>query len=289
MKKSLSLLLSLVMLMSIFAVSLQSYAAELTPDSDAQAMLSLVNDFRTGSDAWYWNEDDKTKSTPTLAKYQYDFNLEAIAKIRAKELAQSFSHTRPDGTLCFTCTVKDADGNEVSTWGENIAMGTNYTYENAFNLWCETDYKYAGQGHRRNMLSSDYACIGIAGFKANDGNVYWVQEFGYSLSAQSKDGNTTAEKKANTLTAKGKTVKVKKNKKTVIKKAKAFTIKNAQGAVTFKKSSGNKKITVAKNGKITVKKGLKKGTYKVKIKVTAAGNSSYKAATKTVTVTIKVK
>ena len=95
-------------------------------------------------------------------------------------------------------------------------------------------------------------------------------------------------KKANPLYAKGKTVKVKRNKKTVIKKSKAFTVKDAQGAVTFKKSKGNRKITVAKNGKITVKKGLKKGTYKVKIKVTAAGNADYNAAVKTVTVKIKV-
>ena len=96
-------------------------------------------------------------------------------------------------------------------------------------------------------------------------------------------------KKANTIYAKGKTVKVNGNKKTIIKKSKAFKIKNAKGTVTFKKAKGNKKITVAKNGKITVKKGLKKGTYKVKIKVTAAGNSRYKAATKTVTVKIIIR
>ena len=45
-----------------------------------------------------------------------------------------------------------------------------------------------------------------------------------------------------------------------------------------------------KTGKITVKKGLKKGTYKVKVKVKAAGNANYKASKeKTVTVTVKVK
>ncbi len=101
------------------------------------------------------------------------------------------------------------------------------------------------------------------------------------------------EKNANTLYAKGKTVKVKKatvKKKSVkIKRAKAITVKNAVGALSFKKAKGNKKITVAKNGKITVKKGLKKGTYKIKIKVTAAGNDEYKAVTKTVTVKIRVK
>ena len=58
----------------------------------------------------------------------------------------------------------------------------------------------------------------------------------------------------------------------------------------FKKLSGNKAITVnKKTGKITVKKGLKKGTYKVKIRVTAKASANYNAGKKTVTVKIKVK
>ena len=44
----------------------------------------------------------------------------------------------------------------------------------------------------------------------------------------------------------------------------------------------------AGNGKMTVKKGLKKGTYKVNVKVKAAGSRNYKKAVTTVTVTIKV-
>lgn len=102
-----------------------------------------------------------------------------------------------------------------------------------------------------------------------------------------------AVKLANPLVAKGKTVKIKnsviKNKSVKVKRKKAITIKNAKGKVTYKKAKGNKKITVSKAGNITVKKGLKKGTYKVKIKVTAAGDSCYKKTTKTVTVKIAVK
>ncbi len=103
----------------------------------------------------------------------------------------------------------------------------------------------------------------------------------------------TSEKLSNPLTAKGKTVTVKKavvkKKNVAVKRSKAITVKNAKGKVTYKKSKGNKKITVSSAGKITVKKGLKKGTYKIKIKVTAAGNATYKAATKTVTVKIVIK
>ena len=101
----------------------------------------------------------------------------------------------------------------------------------------------------------------------------------------------TIAKAANTLTAKAKskTVSAKSKKKTTIKANKAFKVTKAQGKVTYKKASGNKKITVASNGKITVKKGLKKGTYPVKVKVTAAGNLNYNKATKTVTIKVKVK
>ena len=82
------------------------------------------------------------------------------------------------------------------------------------------------------------------------------------------------------------TKKLKKKNQTF--KLKATTSGN--GKITYKKTSGNKKIKVSKAGKVTVKKGLKKGkTYKVKVKVTAAKTSTYKKATKTVTLKIKIK
>ena len=48
-------------------------------------------------------------------------------------------------------------------------------------------------------------------------------------------------------------------------------------------------VDQAKTGKVTVKKGLKKGTYKVKVNVKAAGSPNYNAVTRAVTFTIKVK
>ncbi len=60
--------------------------------------------------------------------------------------------------------------------------------------------------------------------------------------------------------------------------------------VSVKKAKFKKYFKVsAKTGKITVKKKLKKGTYKVKVNVTAAGNANYNKMTKAVTFTIKVK
>ncbi len=98
-------------------------------------------------------------------------------------------------------------------------------------------------------------------------------------------------KKANTITVKGRTITAKAKQKTAFNASKILTVKKAQGTVVYKKLSGNSKISInAKTGKLTVKKGLKKGkTYSVKIRVTAKGTKAYKSKSKTVTVKIKVK
>ena len=58
----------------------------------------------------------------------------------------------------------------------------------------------------------------------------------------------------------------------------------------MKKAKFKKYFTVnAKNGAITVKKGLKKGTYKVRVAVTAAGDDTTAETTRKVAVTVKVK
>ena len=105
--------------------------------------------------------------------------------------------------------------------------------------------------------------------------------------------------KENTLKVSGKTVKLSysklKKKAQTVSAKKSMTVSKAKGTVSYKLKSVTKtKFTKffkinAKTGKITVKKGLKKGTYKLKIQVTAAGNKSYRTGTKSVTCTIKVR
>ena len=113
---------------------------------------------------------------------------------------------------------------------------------------------------------------------------------GSGIFTGTKTVNFTINKAQNPMTVKTKTITAKAKSDTSFAKSKAFTISKAQGSVSFKKSSGDKKITITKAGKITVKKGLKTGkTYKFKVKVTAAGNSNYKSGSKTATVKIKVK
>ena len=112
-------------------------------------------------------------------------------------------------------------------------------------------------------------------------------------SSTSGGTGTKATKTANPMTVKTKKAAVKfaklKKKNQKIAAKKIFTITGAQGTVTFKKKSGPKKITISKTGKVTVKKGLKRGTYKLKVNVTAAGTDRYLPVTKTVKVKIRVK
>ncbi len=113
----------------------------------------------------------------------------------------------------------------------------------------------------------------------------------------------TYAKVKNPLAVKAKTAvikagKLKKKKQTLaVSKIIRFTGKG-QGEIKYKLVSAKKgkksykkyfKIN-AKTGKVTLKKGLGKGTYKVKVKVRAAGNDDYKASDwQTVTCKVKIK
>ena len=94
----------------------------------------------------------------------------------------------------------------------------------------------------------------------------------------------------------GVTTKVFSGKKTTkkgkLKKAQTITVKavaDSGNAITFSGTSSNAKISVTSAGKIKIKKGLKKGTYKVKVTAKTAAGNGFKAAKATETYTIKIK
>lgn len=114
---------------------------------------------------------------------------------RAAEIAIYYSHTRPNGESCFTCTYDGA-----RSYGENIAAGYT-TAESVFTGWREDNENYNGQGHRRNMLDRDFNTIGI-GHVYYNGVHYWVQEFGIYRSGLSQTTANDAETNANVEIAK---------------------------------------------------------------------------------------
>ena len=144
---------------------------------NADAAYTALNEFRTSSNVWQWNQDNTTKtifnsnSGNQLKSLEKNAKLEETAKIRAKEIVQSFSHTRPDGSDTYT-----AYPSGLRAAGENIAFGYS-TAKAVTEAWEETDKNYNGQGHRRNMLDPDFKQVGIAGYMYR-GRMYWVQSFG---------------------------------------------------------------------------------------------------------------
>ena len=121
-----------------------------------------------------------------------------------------------------------------------------------------------------------------------------------NASGQGEDGpgpgdDTVRKDNTMTVTANKITVKYKKLRKKTLKidQTSAFTVDSPQGDVTFKltkkDTKARKKITVSESGLVTVKKGLKKGKYKVVVMVTAAGNTEYKPGSAEVTLPVRVK
>jgi uncharacterized protein YkwD len=79
----------------------------------------------------------------------------------------TFSHTRPDGTTCFTALKQF--GVSYSTAGENIAYGQPDA-QSVVTGWMNS------AGHRANILNGSFKQTGIGVYKVN-GTYYWTQEF----------------------------------------------------------------------------------------------------------------
>lgn len=103
-----------------------------------------------------------------LNELESDPTLNEIAAMRAKEIAEQFSHTRPDGTACFTALDEYGVTNVYAA--ENIAMGSK-TPEGVMDQWMDS------KGHKANILGSDYTRMGVGLYVDSRGDYYWVQVF----------------------------------------------------------------------------------------------------------------
>lgn len=120
--------------------------------SAAQAVLAEVNAARAQNG---------------LSALTLDANMNRAAAVRAAELAQSFSHTRPNGSRGLTA-LNEA-GVSYRTAGENIASGQQ-TAQAVVSAWMNSS------GHRANILSSSFGRMGV-GQATIGGRTYWVQLF----------------------------------------------------------------------------------------------------------------
>lgn len=122
--------------------------------SYANAVLNLVNKYR--------NQNG-------LASVKLDSALSGAASTRAKEIISSFSHTRPNGSSCFT--VLSENGISYNGAGENIAYGQSSPDE-VMTAWMNS------AGHRANILNASFTRLGVGVYESG-GTLYWTQLFTY--------------------------------------------------------------------------------------------------------------
>ena len=121
--------------------------------SYAEQVVSLVNEQRKNAG---------------LSELAFNKEVSSAAMVRAQEIQTSFSHTRPNGTS-FSTVLKD-NGISFRSAGENIAWGQR-TPKQVMNAWMNS------QGHRANILNSNFSSIGVAYVQSPSGTPYWVQLF----------------------------------------------------------------------------------------------------------------
>lgn len=105
-----------------------------------------------------------------LSELKLDAAVTAAANVRAKEIKQSFSHTRPDGSSFSTALTEQGAAYRGS--GENIAWGQK-TPEQVMNAWMNSD------GHRANILNKSFTNLGVGYYLDESGTAHWVQLFTY--------------------------------------------------------------------------------------------------------------
>lgn len=108
---------------------------------------------------------NQTRAEKGVAPVKLDESLLETAMQRAAELSLYYSHTRPDGSSCFT-----ASSHTATRRSENIAIGYN-TPDKVMNGWINSP------GHYANIMDADVTSIGIGCFINSEGTYNWVQFF----------------------------------------------------------------------------------------------------------------
>ncbi len=183
---------------------------------------------------------NRERAANGLSPLQYSDRLSEAALVRAAEIQSSFSHTRPNGTSCFTALTES--GITYTTAGENIAYGQR-SPEEVMDAWMNSS------GHRANILGKNYEYIGI-GVTYRNGTYYWSQFFAASndLTGEVPASTTTAPtaKPTTTTTAASSKPAVQTTATTA-----ASTKPAAQTTATTVTTTGTTETTAATTGQTT--------------------------------------
>lgn len=172
MKKMGKKLLALTVLTLAFALSLSM--------APAQAFSSVQVYASANYDSKQFEEyalqvaiiANRERVSRGLVPLKFSDKLSEVANLRAKEIQTLFTHTRPNGTSCFTAI--DEANIDYYYAGENIAYGQP-TPERVMTAWMNSS------AHRENILSESPEYIGVGvSYNEKESRYYWVQIFAYA-------------------------------------------------------------------------------------------------------------
>ena len=154
----------------IFVVTVINFA-----ETSAAEKIFIAND------AARWNQRAETADFPLevlrlvnkeraqvgAGPLKFARDLEASAYVRAVELPTKFSHTRPNGTRCFT-----AMPHRGHILGENLAGGQK-SPQQVVQAWMDS------KTHRENILNPKFTELGVVYYYQANSKYkhYWVQHF----------------------------------------------------------------------------------------------------------------
>lgn len=147
-------------------ISLRSYSAAYSQRAQEQWELDYSNQV--------FDITNQIRAEHGLSPLEKLDSLTAAAVARAWESTVKNSHTRPDGTSCFT--VLPEYGLKMSHRGENLAVWSS-TPEKVVNSWMND------APHRKILLDPDYKYLGVGFFYVpNDpkGNYYYWEQLYYA-------------------------------------------------------------------------------------------------------------
>ena len=143
---------------------------------------AAVNNTATSSDNFMaqveqliYNKVNEERSKNGVSTLSYNTTMEKYARIKSQDMGDNnyFDHKDLNGNL-ITAKMQN-DGVTYSAWGENIAYISGISDANALAEKFMTNWMNS-QGHRANILSTNFSSIGIGVYKIGN-KVYATQEF----------------------------------------------------------------------------------------------------------------
>ncbi|MBR3243393.1 MAG: hypothetical protein IKF90_11970 [Parasporobacterium sp.] len=193
-----------------------------------------------------------------------------------------------DGSITPTCTVCGAKGKEtVIRKIQTVALSkTSFVFNGSVQKPAVTVKDSAGK-----TIASKYYTATYSNKNSKNAGTYQVMVKFKGNYSGSKTLSYKITQAANSITKFTPTSKTYKYSKTNARTFQITATMKSGTKPTYAKSGvtpskGNSYITVSKTGKVNVMKGIPRGTYTLKVKVTAKATTNYKA--KTVTKSLKI-